>query len=59
MSGLEGKKGRGGGGGLEWGDEPFVAGTKVYAYSCVGACFAVAEGAAVGVDADGFGLRDS
>ena len=48
---------------LFWGgngkDEPLVAGTKVYSDSCEGPCFAVAEGAAVGVDADGFGLGDS
>ena len=42
-----------------WMDVPPVAGTKVDAYSCEGACSAVAEGAAVGVDADGFGLGEA
>ena len=43
-----------------WGGmKPFVAGTEVYAYACEGDCFAITEGAAVGVDADGFGLREA
>ena len=62
---LEGERGVSGGrmgwtgmGGKGMG-EPLVAGTKEYSDSCESSCFAVAEGAAVGVDADGFGLRES